>query len=98
MKTIEKITKNCDICQRMKHQRGKRKGYLGKYEDPIAPKAHLNVDVMGPNLEKSNKNILSYEYAGCRNIYGQKDSLDVQPLRTQQNSWRVYAQSMKSGL
>jgi hypothetical protein len=39
----------------MKHQRGKRKGYLGKYEDPIAPEAHLNVDVMGPILEKSKQ-------------------------------------------
>jgi hypothetical protein len=55
MKTIVKITKNCDICQRIKNQRGKRKGYLGKYEDPIAPKAYLNVNVMGPILEKSKQ-------------------------------------------
>jgi hypothetical protein len=57
-KTIAKIVKYCDICQRMKHLRGKRRGLIGSYEHATAPKAHLNIDVMGPIKERTKRKFI----------------------------------------
>jgi hypothetical protein len=45
---IRDICKSCDTCQRMKHQRGKRKGRMGILDIPSCAGESTSKDIFGP--------------------------------------------------